>query len=61
MQTFTVQNNAALDSPSIPGRPVGLKAFRNWISDAEKMETVDLKEAKSKWAGKRKQLQKLTK
>ncbi|MEO7265260.1 MAG: hypothetical protein ABIW38_10125 [Ferruginibacter sp.] len=47
-------------SPSLPGNPLLLKSFKNWIADAEATATVSLKEAKQKWASKRKQLVKLT-
>ena len=47
------------DSPSLPGTPLGLKAFKNWIVQAENAPTIDLQEAKTKWAAKRKELQKL--
>jgi hypothetical protein len=55
-----IVEDSNLDSPALPGGQLSIKAFKNWISDAEHMRTIDLKEAKSKWAAKRKQLQKLT-
>ena len=48
-----------LNSPSIPGEALSLKAFKDWIKDAENTSTVSLKDAKSTWANKRKQLQSL--
>jgi hypothetical protein len=54
-----IVDDAPADSPSLPGSPLSLKAYRNWIADAEHTPTVDLKEAKAKWTGKRKQLQNL--
>src|ERR1700733_265179 len=56
-----IVDEASFDSPAHPGTPLSLKAFKNWILDAENASTVTLKEAKSKWASKRKQLQTLTK
>ena len=56
-----IVDDAYLDSSSLPGTPLSLKAFKNWISDSENAPRVDLKEAKSKWANKRKQLQRLIK
>ena len=47
------------DSPSLPGAPLGLKAFKNWIAQAENAPTISLQDAKSKWAAIRKELQKL--
>lgn len=49
------------DSPALPGKALGLKAFRNWISESEDAPAIDLKAAKAKWAKKRKQLLQLTK
>ena len=46
-----------LNSPSIPGEALSLAAFKDWLEDAENSSTVSLKEAKSTWANKRKQLQ----
>jgi len=48
-------------SPSLPGKEMDLPAFEAWISDAESVPTVSLKQAKSKWALKKKQLQIITK
>lgn len=48
------------DSPALPGDPLSLKAYKNWIADAENSPTLDLKEAKAKWTSKRRQLQSLT-
>lgn len=48
-------------SPSIPGNPLLLKSFKNWVAEVESAATVSLIEAKQKWARKRKQLVKLTK
>jgi hypothetical protein len=49
------------DSPALPGGPLSIKTFKNWIGEAEQTPTIDLKKAKAKWANKRKQLQKLSK
>jgi hypothetical protein len=53
--------NANLDSPALPGKQLSLKAFKNWIAQSEETSTVSLKEAKSQWADKKKQLQRLMK
>ena len=55
-----IVDDADLDSPALPGSPLPLKTFKEWITDAERNDTISLKEARKKWAGKRKQLQKLT-
>ena len=46
--------------PSLSGKAANMLAFEAWISDAENSRSMGLKEAKSKWASKRKQLKKLT-
>jgi hypothetical protein len=47
-------------SPALPGKEMDLPAFETWISDAENAPTVSLKEAKSRWTVKKKQLQRPT-
>lgn len=54
-----IVDSTDLDSPSLPGEQLSLKSFKTWISKAENVQRLDLKVAKSKWANKRKQLQKL--
>jgi hypothetical protein len=56
-----IVENSDFDSPSLPGSALSIKAFKTWITNAENTPTIDLKEAKAKWATKRKQLQKLIK
>ncbi|HTR31729.1 MAG TPA: hypothetical protein VMH27_20795 [Puia sp.] len=56
-----IVKSSALASPSLPGKAMDLPAFEAWISDAENAPSLSLKEAKSKWASKKKQLQKITK
>jgi hypothetical protein len=56
-----IVEHAAFNTPALPGQPLGFKAFREWIGEAENAPTIDLKAAKQKWGIKRKQLQKLTK
>jgi hypothetical protein len=55
-----IVDDADLDSPSLPGGRLSLRAFKNWILKSENVPVVDLKEAKSKWANRKKQLRKLT-
>lgn len=47
--------------PALPGRPLTSEEFRNWIAEAEKGDTISLKDAKAAWAKQRKQLLKLVK
>ena len=58
---ISILENSNIDSPALPGTPLSLSEFRNWIKDAEQAPTISLNEAKEKWASKRKQLLKLTK
>lgn len=48
------------NSPTLPGKPMSLKAFRAWIAEREKSPTISLKEFQRRWAVKRKELLKLT-
>jgi hypothetical protein len=50
-----------ISSPSLPGKPLGITEFKQWIASAEAAPAISLQEAKTKWASKRKQLHKLTK
>jgi hypothetical protein len=58
---ISILENSDIDSPSLPGKPLSLNEFKNWIKDAEQTSTVSLTEAKEKWANKKIQLQKLIK
>ncbi len=49
------------ESPSLPGEPMDISAFQTWIKNAEKAPSISLKDAKSKWASQKKQLQRLSK
>lgn len=60
-QLVKIVEEADLNAPSIPGAPLSLTAFKNWIAGAESMSSVSLQDAKIKWSAKRKQLQKLLK
>jgi hypothetical protein len=57
---ITIVDDSRVNSQALPGSPISLKAFKNWIVEAENTSTMDLKEAKAKWASKRKQLQRLS-
>lgn len=54
-------NEVHASSPALPGSPMSDREFREWIEQAEKSPTISLKEYKSKWALKKKQLIKLIK
>lgn len=49
-----------LDSPALPGEQLNLVAFKTWITNAENDQSIDLKAAKTKWAHRKKQLQKIS-
>ena len=59
-QFLKIVDSQEFHSPALPGKPLNLQEFRNWITKTESSATINLKEAKAIWAGKRKQLQKLT-
>jgi hypothetical protein len=59
-QFLRIVDRQDFTSPALPGKPLNLKEFKDWITEAETSATIDLKDAKKIWAGKRKQLQKLT-
>lgn len=44
-----------------PGKPLTTQEFKEWIESREKGPSMSLKEAKAKWAKKKKTLLKLTK
>ena len=55
------KENEALASPSLPGNPMGLKEFKNWIKQSEASSSISLAEAKNRWESQRKKLRQLTK
>ena len=55
-----IVDDSDIDSPALPGTPLTLKAFKNWISDAEKAPTISLNDAKKEWESKRMKLAELT-
>lgn len=57
---ISIIDNSDLDTPSLPGTPLSIHEFKNWIKDAGQSPTVSLNQAKEKWANKRQQLRKLT-
>jgi hypothetical protein len=59
-QFIKIVDDSRVDSPALPGDPLSLKAYKNWITNAERTPSIDLKEAKAKWNGKRKRLQDLS-
>ena len=58
--TVRIIDGFDIDSPALPGKPMSIDAFRNWISEAEAAPTISLEEFKTRWAIRRKQLQSLT-
>lgn len=49
------------NSLALPGKPLSVEEFKEWILSRENGPSMSLKEAKSQWAKQRKQLQKLVK
>jgi hypothetical protein len=60
-QYIRIISDTDLDSPSLPGLPLSIKSFKKWISDSEEASSFELKEAKNKWANKKKLLKKYIK
>jgi len=58
---ISIVQKTELDIPSLPGSPLSLIEFRQWVSDAENSSSVSLNDAKEIWASKRKQLRNLIK
>ena len=54
-----VEHSPEMDSPALPGKPLTLRAFKDWVASAEAAPSVSLKAAQSAWAKQRKQLQRL--
>jgi hypothetical protein len=50
-----------IQSPALQGSPLSNQEFVNWVKAAEETPAISLHEAKTKWANKRKQLQRLSK
>jgi hypothetical protein len=51
-----ILENTGTDSPALSDNALGIDAFLRWINAADDSPTIALKEAKIKWADKRKQL-----
>lgn len=47
------------DSMALPGNEVDVDEFMEWISKAEKSESITVNEAKAKWENHKKKLQNL--
>jgi hypothetical protein len=50
-----------INSPALPGTPLNITAFKQWIAAAELTPAISLKNAKSAWESRKKQLQGLGK
>lgn len=48
-----------LNSYSLPGIPISKEDFQKWVEFAENSPTVDLNQAKHRWATQKEKLQKL--
>jgi hypothetical protein len=46
--------------PALPGDPLSVKQFQDWIRAAEDMPTLSLSDAKSRWEHKKELLSKTT-
>ncbi len=43
-----IAEDANISSPSLPGIPLSVKAFKNWVTNAEKNKTASLIQAKTR-------------
>jgi hypothetical protein len=50
---------ARRNSPALPGAPLTVSAFRNWIKESEHPGSISLGEAEARWAKKREELLRL--
>ncbi len=48
------------NSPSLPGKPLSVEEFQNWVAQRENGLTVSLQQAKAVWTKQRSQLQRLS-
>jgi hypothetical protein len=51
-----IVKSSGFKSPAVAGEAMDIPAFEAWISDAENYPTVSLKDAKSRWANRKKWL-----
>jgi len=54
-----IVDEAQLNSPSLPGSPLSLNAFKNWVSNAEAGKAISLKKAEQKWGVQKRKLENL--
>jgi hypothetical protein len=60
-QALRIVDDVNYESPALEGKPLTLKAFKNWVETSENTPSVSLKSAKSQWMKKRSRLIKLIK
>jgi hypothetical protein len=58
---INIRSKPDLNSPVFPGKPLTQKEFKELILSRENGSSMSLKEAKTKWTKKKKQLLKLAK
>lgn len=58
-QFIRIVNEELIDSPSLPGKSIGSKAFKAWIKKVENEPSSEVNDVKAKWVSKRRTLQKL--
>ena len=52
-------NEPDLNSYALPGKPISEEDFKNWVEYTEDSPSVNISEAKQRWAEQKKKLQKL--
>jgi hypothetical protein len=58
---ISIIREEGIGTPALPGTPLSLEQFRNWINNAEQGPTISLKDADEKWAKRKQQLKDLMK
>ncbi|MBS1618187.1 MAG: hypothetical protein JST76_06690 [Bacteroidetes bacterium] len=48
-------------SPALPGDPMSIRQFKEWVKQSESSNSVSLDEAKNRWESQRRKLRQLTK
>ena len=58
---ISIIEDSTYNSPALPGSPMSMKEFKNWIKEAEAAPTISLEDFKAQWAEKKKKILSLIK
>ncbi len=59
-QLIKIIKEKDIESYALPGEPINVDEFSNWIKNAESTPTVTLSEAKERWEAQKIRLQNIT-